>query len=207
MDLPVYMWIIIAVLAFLGGGLIVFMLAKHGGVISWKDVSLAFSSKTETDYRIKEISDYMADKMCLIRQMIFVEYLRILKTEGCSEDILVENEDSQYVDQMLGNIVFSGNGITSIKSVFEKSILNKSIFKMDYPVLILSLQNQCRVNMQKYINHHYHTNIKLTDGTYRERIVSNTEWSDSLPGLMIQLNLVIEDIVRYARSLYQEKKS
>jgi len=203
---PVIVQIVLICFGFAFVLFIIRSMVRHNGKFSWKDVSLSFGQKAATDYRIQLIADYMAEKLFAIRQLFFSDFLRLMKEQGCPEEILVENEDSEFYDQMLGNIIFSGNGIKSIKSIHEKLFLDTSFLGIDYPILVASLTESSRLNAQKYINDHYHSCVRYPDKTQRERIVSNSELVDSLAGTMAKVTPVIESIVSYAKSLYKEER-
>jgi hypothetical protein len=198
--------IVLPAIGFFLGILAILFLAKRGGSISYKDVSLSFGQKVQTDGRIKRISEYMEERLITIRQILFTGYMRLLKEQGCPEDILSDNEDSKYVNQMLGNIIFSGNGIKSIKSIFEQCFLNGQFMKMGFPSVISFLMETSKMNTQIYINTNYGTIVRYTDNSTRTRLVSNTEWITSLPEIMTEVKPLIEDIIQYALSLYKDVK-
>jgi hypothetical protein len=193
-------------IGFVLGALAILFLSKRGGSISYKDVSLSFGQKVQTDGRIKRISEYMDERMITIRQILLTGYMRLLKEQGCPEDILSDNEDSKYVNQMLGNIVFSGNGIKSIKSIFEHCFLIGQFMKMNFPSVISFLMETAKTNMQIYISTNYRTTVRYTDNSTRTRLVSNTEWIASLPDIMMEVKPLVEDIIQYALSLYKDTK-
>lgn len=198
--------IVVPAIGFFLGILAVLFLAKRGGSISYKDVSLSFGQKVQMDERIKRISEYMVDRLITIRQILLAGYIRLLKEQGCPEDILSDNEDSKYVNQMLGNIVFSGNGIKSIKSIFEQCFLNGQFIKMDFSSVISYLVEASKANAHIYISTNYRTTVRYTDNSTRTRLVSNTEWLVSLPEIMTEIKPLIEDIIQYALSLYKDRR-
>ena len=192
--------ILILILVF--GIPLIIALIKNKGSISYKNLSLSLGHKAKSDPAMKRISDYMTDKLEQIRQKLFAGYLRLQKQQGCPEEILNENEDSEFVQQMLGNIVWSGNGIKSIKSILEKSLLDKSFLDMNYPYLINYLMESIEQNTRSYINRNYRARVNYPDGTTRERMVTNTEWVDSLPVCMDGVKSIIEEVLTFAREQY-----
>lgn len=183
-----------------------FVLLKRGGKIEYKNYSFAVGHKATTDKRVAQISEYMNDKLASIRQCFFGSYLKLLKDEGCLEELLVENEDSQFYAQMLGNIVYSGNGIHSIKSILEKAILDGSLVSMEFNRLMAFLLCSIEENARTYINRNYSSIIRYTDGSERCRTISNTELVDSLPSTTERIRSIINEITTFARDLYKEGK-
>ena len=146
-------------------------LIKNKGTVTYKNLSLSLGHKSTTDSRLKTISLNIITHLEQIRHEMFSGYLFLQKEQGCPEEILNENEDSEYVNQMLGNIVWSGNGILSIKSIFEKCILNKEFMTMEYTRLVDSIMASIESNARKYINNSYRVKVNYTDGSTRERLI------------------------------------
>jgi len=181
-------------------------LIKNKGTVTYKNLSLSLGHKAKSDYRLKNISTNMNTYLELIRHALFTGYLYLQKEQGCPEDILNENEDSEYVNQMLGNIVWSGNGIRSIKSIFEKCILNKECLTSGYVQLIDSIMASIETNTRKYINSNYRVKVNNTDGTTRERLISNTEWTDYLIKNMEKVRPIVDEFMTYSKRMYSEGK-
>jgi hypothetical protein len=194
-----------------GGGFILILLAmvlfrKRCGTITFPGGgSLTLGEKAKSDPRVSLCQARLDDQLVTIRQIFFSAYLRQLKENGCPEEILAENDDAAFVDQCLGNIVFSGNGIKSIKSIIEKSLIDESFITMDFSDYVRYLVSASQLNAQKYMNDHYRTIVRLPDGSERARIVSGTEWFDSVPRVMELARPVLEDVVKYSRELYGVK--
>ncbi len=181
-------------------------LIKNKGTVTYKNLSLSLGHKSNTDNRLKTISLNMNTHLEQIRHALFTGYLFLQKDQGCPEEILNENEDSEYVNQMLGNIVWSGNGIRSIKSIFEKCILNKEFMTMEYMQLIDSIMASIETNSRKYINNNYRVKVNYTDGTARDRLISNTEWTDYLNTNLEKVRPIVDDFMTAARKLYLKGK-
>lgn len=205
-ELSIIVQVILAVgVVGLGTALIV-ALIRNKGEVKVKDVSFSLGHKASGNPVIKRIGDYMIDKLEQIRQKLFAGYLRLLKEQGCPEDLLNENVDAEYVQQMLGNIVWSGNGIKSIKSILEKSILEETFHTMELAECVDFLMDSIEQNARNYINRNYRTRVFHPDGSERERIVSNTEWVDALPRCMENVKPIIEEVIEYARDQYKGGK-
>jgi hypothetical protein len=183
------------------------ILRKHAGTVTLPGGgSLTLGEKAKADPRIVLCQSRIDEQLVTIRQKFFSGYLRLLKINGCPEDILSENEDADFVSQCLGNIVFSGNGIKSIKSIIEKSLIDETFFTLDFSDYLKYLIDASQLNAQKYMTEHYHTRVRLPDGTERVRPVSCVEWFDSVPEVMQQIRPVLEDVVEYSRELYKVEK-
>lgn len=181
-------------------------LRKREGTVTLPWGSLTLGEKGKSDPRVILCQERIDEQLITIRQIFYSDYLRLLKNNGCPEEILGENEDAEFVNQCLGNIVFSGNGIKSIKSIIEKSLLDESIFQMEFSEYLKYLLDASQQNAVKYMNDHYHSIVRLPDGTQRERCVSCVEWFDSVPATMEQVRVVLEAVVRYSRKLYEVEK-
>ena len=181
-------------------------LIKNKGTVTYKNLSLSLGHKSTTDNRLKTISLNMNTQLEQIRHELFSGYLFLQKEQGCPEEILNENEDSEYVNQMLGNIVWSGNGIRSVKSIFEKCILNKEFMTMEYTQLIDSIMASIETNARKYINNNYRVKVNYTNATTRTRLISNTEWVDYLKKNLEKVRPIVDDFMTAARTLYLKGK-
>lgn len=205
-NLPSAFWYSVSGLVFALLLPVVIVFIRNRGELKVRDVSLSLNHRAAMDPTIKRIAEYMTDRLDLIRQKLFAGYIRLQKDRGCPEELLTENEDSEFVQQMLGNIVWSGNGIKSIKSIFEKSLLDRSFIVLAFPVLVESLVSSIEQNAGSYINRNYRSHVHYTNGVVRERIVSSTEWMESLPVCMQEIKPVIENILAFARGQYQGGK-
>lgn len=183
-----------------------FALIKNKGTVTYKNLSLSLGHKSNSDNRLKTISTNMNTHLEQIRHELFAGYLFLQKDQGCPEEILNENEDSEYVNQMLGNIVWSGNGIRSIKSIFEKRILNKDFVTMEYTQFIESVMDSILSNARKYINNNYRVKVNYPDCTTRDRLISNTEWTDYLKKNMEKIRPIVDDFMTSARTIYLKGK-
>lgn len=186
--------------------LAMFIFRKRSCTVPLPWGTLTLGEKGKADPRVILCQERIDEQLATIRQIFYSDYLRLLKTNGCPEEILGENEDSEFVNQCLGNIVFSGNGIKSIKSIIEKSLLDESIITMEFAEYVKYLLDASQQNAVKYMNDHYHSIVRLPDGSQRERCVSCVEWFDSVPATMEQVRGVLESVVRYSRKLYEVEK-
>lgn len=184
--------------------LLIFRKRDGSVILPWG--SLTLGEKAKSDPRVELCQSRIDEHLITIRQIFFSGYLKLLKTNGCPEEILGENDDAEFVNQCLGNIVFSGNGIKSIKSIIEKSLLDESIITMEFSDYLKYLLESSQLNTFKYMNDHYHTMVRLPDGSQRVRCVSCVEWFNSIPETMEQVRPVLEEVVKYSRSLYEVKK-
>jgi len=181
-------------------------LRKRSGTVSLPWGTLTLGEAGKNDPRVILCQARIDEQLITIRQIFYSDYLRLLKANGCPDEILGENEDAEFVNQCLGNIVFSGNGIKSIKSIIEKSLLDESIFQMEFSDYLKYLLDASQLNAIKYMNDHYHSIVRLPDGSQRERCVSCVEWFNSVPATMEQVRAVLEGVVRYSRKLYEVDK-
>lgn len=186
--------------------LAMFIFRKRSCTVPTPWGTLTLGEKGKADPRVVLCQERIDEQLATIRQIFYSDYLRLMKTNGCPEEILGENEDSEFVNQCLGNIVFSGNGIKSIKSIIEKSLLDESIITMEFAEYVKYLLDASQQNAVKYMNDHYHSIVRLPDGSQRERCVSCVEWFDSVPATMGQVKVVLESVVRYSRKLYEVEK-
>jgi hypothetical protein len=168
-----------------------------------KNVGLSFGAEAAKDDRMKQIADYMIEKLCTIRQLYRTDYLQLVKAAGVSEDLLMQIDDSRFVDQMLGNIVFSGNGIRSIKSILERVFLSGQFLSMKPDRLRDMLAESIVENARIYTNDHYFNDVILGTGDRVSRCVSQTEWVDAQAKLIPDVMEKVEDVVSYARGLYE----
>ena len=171
-----------------------------------KNVGLSFASVQEKDDRMKQIADYMGGKLCTIRQLYRTDFLQLVKASGCPNEILMQVDDSRFVDQMLGNMVFSGNGILSIKSILEDSFLSGQFLSMTPDVYRRMIAESIVENARIYTNDHYFNDVLLSDGSRHPRCVSQTVWVDSQAKLLPDVMEKVDEIISYARSLYEVKK-
>jgi hypothetical protein len=204
-------WTNVAQIMIVSGSFILILIAmilfrKRSGKVSFPWGSLTLGEKAKTDPRVTLCQARIDEQLITIRQIFYSDYLRLLKINGCPDEILGENDDSEFVNQCLGNIVFSGNGIKSIKSIIEKSLLDESIFTMEFTDYVKYLLDASQLNAVKYMNDHYHTFVRLPDGSQRERLVSCVEWFNSIPETMNRIKIVLESVVRYSRKLYEVTK-
>lgn len=201
---------IIGILVLAGLAVFLLLLLKFGkgkitAGIGDKNVGLSFGAAGETDTRMKQIADVMGDKLCTIRQLYRTDFLQLVKASGCPDAILMQIDDSRFVDQMLGNIVFSGNGIRSIKSILEKSFLSGQFLGMKPDVYRAMIGESIVENARIYTNDHYFSEIILADGARRPRCVTQTAWIDSQARLLPDVMEKVDEIVSYARSLYEKE--
>lgn len=195
---------------FVLAALIVFivLLVKFGkgkltAKIGDKNVGLSFGAEAAKDDRMKQVADYMIEKLCTIRQLYRTDYLQLVKAAGVSEDLLMQIDDSRFVDQILGNIIFSGNGIRSIKSILEKVLLSGLFLSMKPDRLKNMLAESIVENARIYSNDHYFNEVVLGNGERVRRCVSQTEWIDSQARLIPDIMEKVDDIISYARGLYE----
>lgn len=199
---------IIGIAAITGVIIFLLLLLKFGkgritAKIGDKNVGLSFVAAGEKDDRMKQIADYMVEKLCSIRQVYRTDYLQLVKCSGCPEDLLMQIDDSRFVDQMLGNIVFSGNGIKSIKSILEKAFLSGQFLSMKADRFRDMIAEAICENARIYTNDHYFNEVILADGSRIRRCVSQTQWVDSQARLLPDVMEKVDDIISYARSLYE----
>jgi len=198
---------IIGILALAGVAIFMLLLLKFGkgkitAKLGDKNVGLSFGAAGEADTRMKQIADYMIEKLCTIRQLYRTDFLQLVKCAGCDEALLMQIDDSRFVDQMLGNIVFSGNGIKSIKSILERVFLSGQFLSMRADVFRDMIGEAIVENARIYTNDHYFNEVILGDGTRHARCVSQTDWVDSQAKLLPDVMEKVDEIVDYARSLY-----
>lgn len=199
---------IIAIIAITIVAVFLLLLLKFGkgritAKLGDKNVGLSFGAAGEKDDRMKQIADYMIEKLCSIRQVYRTDFLQLVKASGCPEDLLMQIDDSRYVDQMLGNIVFSGNGIKSVKSILEKAFLSGQFLSMKPDRFRDMIGEAICENARIYTNDHYFNEVILADGTRSKRCVSQTQWVDSQARLLPDVMEKVDDIISYARGLYE----
>ena len=180
-------------------------LIKNKGTVKYKNVSLSLAGCAATDPNLKRASDYLIDNLDQVRTALYSYYLKLLKEGGCAEGMLSENEDSEYFCQMLGNMIWSGNGIRSTKSIMEKELLEKRYLHDDAGEMTAYALILIRENWLKYINDNYRTTVHYTDGTSRQRIVTNKDLYDALPPVLDQVKPIIYKIFSYAKNLYKRR--
>jgi len=191
-------------------GIIIFLLlllkfgkGKITAKLGDKNVGLSFSAEAAKDDRMKQLADYMIEKLCSIRQVYRTAFLQLVKASGCPEDLLMQIDDSRFVDQMLGNIVFSGNGIRSIKSILEKAFLSGQFLTMKPDRFREMIAESICENARIYTNDHYFNEVILADGSRSKRCVSQTQWVDAQARLVPDVMEKVDDVISYARSLYE----
>jgi hypothetical protein len=194
-----------SVLVFVFGLPLVIALIKNKGTLKYKNVSLSLAGRASDNPQLKKASDYLIDNLNQIRTVFFSYYLKLLKTNGCPEEILSENEDAEYFGQMLGNMVWSGNGIRSTKSIIEKELLGMRYLSEEASEMTAYVCVLIRENWLKYINDNYRTNVNYPDGTSRQRIVTNKDLYDALPPVLEGIQPIVCQIFSYAKSLYRRK--
>jgi hypothetical protein len=189
---------------------LVLMVKKGKGKITAKigdkNVGLSFGAEAAKDDRMKQIADYMGEKLCTVRQIYRTDFLRLIKESGVDEALLMQIDDSRFVDQMLGNIVFSGNGIKSIKSIIEKVFLSGQFLSMKPDRLREMLSESIVENARIYTNDHYFNDVILGDGNHVRRCVSQTDWVDAQTKIIPLVMEKVDDIMSYARGLYEKEK-
>ena len=168
-----------------------------------KNVGLSFSAEAAKDERMKQIAEYMIEKLCTVRQIYRTDFLQLMKNAGCDETLLMQIDDARFVDQMLGNIVFSGNGIRSIKSILEKAFLSGQFLSMKPDRFRNMVGESICENARIYTNDHYFNEVILSDGSRSKRCVSQTEWVNSQQKLLPVVMEKVDDVISYARSLYE----
>jgi hypothetical protein len=169
-------------------------------------VSLAFGAAVSANASLGMISNYMDEELCSIRTLLRTDFLRLVKTAGCDERYLMQIDDSRLVDQMLGNIVFSGNGINSVKSILQKSLLAKQFLSFDTKTLHDHLDDLILENIRLYTNANYLSSKFEPDGTERPRLVDQTAWINSQAALMPEIMAVVDGIMSFAKEHYREEK-
>lgn len=199
---------IIGITAIAGVTVFLLLLLKFGkgritAKLGDKNVGLSFGAAGEKDDRMKQIADYMVEKLCSIRQVYRTDFLQLVKASGCPEDLLMQIDDSRFVDQMLGNIVFSGNGIKSIKSILEKAFLSGQFLSMKADRFRDMIAESICENARIYTNDHYFNEVILSDCSRAKRCVSQTEWVDAQSRILPEVMEKVDDIISYARSLYE----
>ena len=214
-------WVIIIVGIILISYL-VYKFVKRGGKIKIKDSSFSMAGNESTDDpKNKQLSEYVNIKLQEIREQKFKRFLTLLRNEKIPYDGLVSHEDARLYYQCLGNIVFSGNGIRSIKSIIERELIlgnyNNRRRKEEKDLYIDTVVEECMRENTKYLNHNYPSEM-IIRGEYDEelhlfamvthkRTISCEALFDSgkVEESKAQLTEDIYDIFEYAESLNNQE--
>lgn len=163
---PALLWFISIALIVIIGVIAIFLIKKlsKGGTIKTDSFSIIIPEniKEKSATEQNPLFSYMMDILENIRESKYSRYLKFLKIKleglGLSPD-LVNNDDSRFYYQCLGNIVYSGNGIRSIKTILEYELVTGEYLKHrrhdEFEKYINRVADACMHTSTKYLNSNY----------------------------------------------------
>lgn len=120
--------------------------------------------------------DCMSNELRTIRKQKRDAYTDALKEAGIPEHVVTAHEDYAFYDQCLGNIIWSGNGIRSFKSVLEMEIVHGSYVRRrresEMDKYISALIERLHVEEDTYLDRSYLSQVVTDSGGHRLRKVS-----------------------------------
>jgi len=165
-------WVVIA------AGLILlsfifYLFIKRGGKITTPYASVYIPDVVKTEGPLSEELSYLYNStLPQIRAAFEQRFLKELKNKGIPSNWWLEMEDYKFFREAMGNIVYSGNGINSIKTILEKEVCQHKEVNDRYIQNVLSRLSECA---RKYLNVQYEDHVYVAPGEMRERIISSIE--------------------------------
>lgn len=130
----------------------------------------------------REDPAFMAALQCVyshlpgLRKMKRQVYWKALRQQGVEKEHLTAHEDAMYYDQCLGNIIFSGNGIQSFRTILEMelSLGKHKETRRDNEMnrYIEDLSDRLQTEADRYLDNWYRTMVVTDHGEIRQRLVS-----------------------------------
>lgn len=120
--------------------------------------------------------DCMVFELPAIRKVKRDLYLRELEEVGVPPHAVRAHEDYMFYDQCLGNIIYSGNGIRSFKSVLEMEIMHGSYRHRrrdsELEAYVEALVERLQIESDSYLDKSYRSQVTTDDGRQRLRKIS-----------------------------------
>lgn len=170
------LWIII-ITAITISIILLFQFIKRGGTIKSKIGTIIIPEQVRNKTpESRDIFDYMMYKLAEIRRKEYKFFLKELKKTGIEENCLADHEDSRFYQQCLGNIVYSGNGIRSIKTIIEGELIRGNYLKnrrdSEYDQYIREITDQCMQSSERYLNDNYDSQMSFGKDMLFDRAIS-----------------------------------
>ena len=172
-------WFALGIFAFIIIVLLV-IISRRGGRISFKSGAFIIPDNTKKNQSgLENTLFFMMEKLVSIREGLQKRFYERLTEKGVAENILESHEDGRIYYQMLGNIIYSGNGINSFKSIIEKALILELFLKKHkegtLSKYVAEIVDACLDSNRKYLNAHYSSSMIIT-GKVFNRVISNASF-------------------------------
>lgn len=172
-------WFGLGIIAFLVI-MVLIILFRRGGKLTFKSGAFVIPDNTKKNHTgLENTLFFMMEKLASIREGLQKRFYERLTLKGVAENILESHEDGKIYYQMLGNIIYSGNGINSFKSIIEKALILELYLKKNKENLlskyVAEIVDACLDSNRKYLNAHYLSSMVIT-GKVFNRVISNASF-------------------------------
>lgn len=160
-------WWSIIISAILLTTALIFIIAKRGATVKYKGDTVIIPGQITGKLKgtpLGILLDELINVLTAIRAKLKSSYLKKLEDEhGVSDDLLNSHDDSRFIHQCLGNIVFSGNGIRSIKTILEQVTAAEEYMRNqndeDFDKFTARVTRSCVQTYNKYLDTEYDNDV------------------------------------------------
>lgn len=178
-------WVLIALIS-VGVMAVILLLWTRGGSVGLgreKQVGIYIPEKFRKAHpEMGSALQCLVDELPVIRKARRIAYWKELKAAGVPTENLTAHEDYAFYDQCLGNIIYSGNGIKSFKTMLELEIVSKRFEHKrrdaEYEAYIDELADRLQVESDSYLDRSYRSRVVTDEGGERFRRVSRERLSE-----------------------------
>lgn len=151
----------------------------------------------------------LSEQLPLIRQVKWSAWLSAVKRAAIAAVDIVALDDTQFYMQALGNIIWSGNGIRSYKTLLEAAIMGKEWQTADsdaeFDLFIDNLMRRIIENENKYLDSNYQTIVLEVDGDTHKRVLNRLELFGLTQATVPEVRNIIREV--FTRIKEMEKVS
>lgn len=134
------------------------------------------------DPAARERFSILGEELPLIRQVKWSAWLSAVKRAGIAAADIVALDDTQFYGQALGNVIWSGNGIRSYKTILESAIMSREWEACDSDVefdsFVDGLMRRMSENENRYLDQNYQSRVLEPDGGMRKRVLDRLQVYD-----------------------------
>lgn len=176
-------WVLIVISAVGGLSVLALLYFKGGTINAGKSASIFIPEKVrKADPELNAALECIYNHLPTIRKMKKGLYLKALKDAGVPKDNVTAHEDAMYYDQCLGNIIWSGNGIKSFKSILELELVagryRHTNRDNEFNSYIEDLANRLQIEADRYLDIFYRSQVTTDLGRQRLRKISREKLYD-----------------------------
>jgi len=196
--MPEWMWIIIAIGGAVTLAVILWVAVTRGIKATHGKTSIVISGQYQDPANpLNRALQYVARSTPEIQHTLFLVYLRLLKDSGADPDYLADYDDARFVRVLLRYLVNGGNGSRSLQKIVEEELIHGE-WKRGSDDIRVYVETEVWPPILRaardLINQEYDTDVLEPDGSRRKRMVSNTDFVDTLSSAEVK-NAVVDEIV------------